>query len=48
MQLARSADKRLRIRSINMPPNLGGGREESNRNEIPARRTDGVTHRASQ
>ena len=27
---------------------LGGGREESNRNEIPARRIDRVAHRASQ
>jgi hypothetical protein len=26
----------------------GGGREESNRNEIPARRIDRVAHRASQ
>jgi hypothetical protein len=28
--------------------NLGGSREESNRNEIPARRIDRVAHRASQ
>jgi hypothetical protein len=27
------------------PANLGGGREESNRNEIPARRIDRVAHR---
>ena len=32
MKLARSADKRLRIRSINHAANLGSRGEESNRN----------------
>ena len=35
MKLARSAASRLRLRSINMPANLSGQGEESNRNEIP-------------